>query len=112
MLDTLCTLVAQTINDQLMQFYSTTLLTQNLMSEETFLVTALAFKDHFLNTTASSFQTSLSLLQTIIQANNLVNRLRTNAILQSLSIESEWQSITWGCQLSTRYVFMSTIFLL
>ena len=45
MLHTLCELVSQTINDQLIQFYSTTLLTENLISEETFLATIIASKE-------------------------------------------------------------------
>jgi len=84
MLQTLCTLVSHTINDQLIQFYSTTLLTDNLLSEETFLATILASKDQFLNTTTSLFQTSLSLLRTVVQGNSLVNRLQTNYYQQPL----------------------------
>jgi hypothetical protein len=78
MLRTLCTLVSQTINEQLIQFYSTTLLTENLVSEDTFLATTRASKYQFLNTTTSSFQTSLNSLRTIIHADNIVNRLGTN----------------------------------
>jgi hypothetical protein len=81
MLRTLCTLVSQNINDQLVQFYSTTLLTETLISQETFLATTLAAKDQFLNTTASSFQTSLNSLRTIIHADNIANRLETNYLL-------------------------------
>jgi hypothetical protein len=83
MLRTLCTLVSQTINDQLIQFYSTTLLTENLVSEDTFLATTLASKYQFINTTTSSFQTSLNSLRTIIEANNIVNRLETNYLLST-----------------------------
>jgi hypothetical protein len=81
MLRTLCTLVSQTINDQLIQFYSTILLTESLISQETFLATTFAAKDQFVNTTASSFQTSLNSLRTIIHADNIVNRLGTNYLL-------------------------------
>jgi hypothetical protein len=81
MLRTLCTLVSQTINDQLIQFYSTTLLTETLLSQETFLATTFAAKDQFLNTTASSFQTSLNSFRTIIHADNILNRLGTNYLL-------------------------------
>jgi hypothetical protein len=81
MLRTLCTLVSQTINDQLIQFYSTTLLTETLISQETFLATTFAAKDQFVSTTASSFQTSLNSLRTIIHADNIVNRLGTNYLL-------------------------------
>jgi hypothetical protein len=81
MLRTLCTLVSQNINDQLVQFYSTTLLTESLISQETFLATTFAAKNQFVNTTASSFQTSLNSLRTIIHADNIVNRLGTNYLL-------------------------------
>jgi hypothetical protein len=90
MLQTLCTLVSQTINDQLIQFYSTRLLTENLLSEDTFLATTLASKDQFLNTTASSFQTSLNLLRTIIQGNGILNRLETNYIIETMDAKGEW----------------------
>jgi hypothetical protein len=88
MLRTLCTLVSQTINDQLIEFHSTRLLTENLLSEETFLATTFSSKDQFLNMTASSFQTSLNSLRTTIQQNGIVNRLETNfqLIFSSLTI--------------------------
>jgi hypothetical protein len=94
MLQTLCTLVSQNINDQLIQFYSTSLLTENLISEETFLATILASKNQFLNTTASSFQTSLTSLRTIVQGNAILNRLGTNYYSQLQSSEYEEYSST------------------
>jgi hypothetical protein len=87
MLRTLCTLVSQTINDQLIQFYSTTLLTETLLSQETFIATTFAAKDEFLNTTASSFQTSLNSLRTIIRADTIVNRLGTSFLLSTAMLK-------------------------
>jgi hypothetical protein len=96
MLRTLCTLVSQTINDRLIQFYSTTLVTENLVSEETFLAAILASKNQFLNTTASSFQTSLDILRTVVQGNNLVNRLETNYNLQTYYYEGKWYDLSYN----------------
>ena len=81
MLRTLCILVSQTIDDQLIQFYATTLLTETVISEETFLATILASKDQFLNATASSFKTAINSLRIIIQADGIVNRLQTNYVI-------------------------------
>ena len=89
MLRTLCTLVSQTINDQLIEFHSTTLLTENLLSEETFLATTLASKDQFLNMAASSFQTSLNSLRTIIDTDGIANRLETNFRLNVISFNEQ-----------------------
>ena len=85
MLRTLCTLVSQTINDRLIEYHSTTLLTENLLSEEIFLATTLASKDQFLNMTASSFQTSLNSLRAITQENGIINRLETSFLWRSIS---------------------------
>ncbi|CAF1364363.1 unnamed protein product [Adineta steineri] len=89
MLRTLCILVSQTINDELIQFYSLTLLTENLVSEETFLATILASKDQVINMTASSFQTSLSVLRAFIQGNGLLNRLGSNYRLMNVFLAQD-----------------------
>jgi len=57
------------------------------------LATTLASKDQFLNTTASSFQTSLNLLRTIIHGNNIVNRLETNYYLETTEYYGYWYSL-------------------
>ena len=93
MLRTLCTLVSQTMNDRLIEFYSTTVLTNNPLSAETFLAIILPSKDHFLKMTASSIQTSLNSLRTIVQRNGIVNRLETNFLLQILYYNGEQFSL-------------------
>ena len=94
MLNTLCILVSQTINDQLIPFYSTTLLTENVISEETFVATTNASKDQFINQTKSLFQTSLNSLRTVIESNSIVNQLETNYHLYTLQQkDNQWDSI-------------------
>ena len=87
MLSTLCILVSQTINDQLIPFYSTTLLTENVISEETFVATTNASKDQFISTTISLFQTSLNSLRIVIESNSIDNRLGTHFLLQTLQLQ-------------------------
>ena len=99
MLSTLCILVSQTINDQLIPFYSTTLLTENVVSEETFVATTNASKDQFINTTTSLFQTSLNSLRTIIESNSINNRLETDSFLLTLQQkDNEWAEIVTAIQ--------------
>jgi hypothetical protein len=94
MLRTLCILVSQTINDQLIPFYSTTLLTENVLSEETFVATINASKDQFINTTTSLFQTSLNSLRTVIESNGIANRLGTDFLLQAIQEkDNKWESV-------------------
>ncbi|CAF4010727.1 unnamed protein product [Adineta steineri] len=93
MLQTLCILVSQTINDQLIQFYSLTLLTENLVSEEIFVATVLASKDQFINMTTSSVQTSLNILRTFMQGNALLNRLGTNYRLIDVLLDQTKQFV-------------------
>jgi hypothetical protein len=97
MLSTLCILVSQTINDQLIPFYFTTLLTENVLSEETFVAITNASKDQFINTTKSLFQTSLNSLRTVIESNNIANQLETNYLLQALQQKNnQWYSFMIG----------------
>jgi hypothetical protein len=90
MLRTLCTLISQTIDDRLINFYATALITNNLLSEEIFLATTLASKDQFIHTTASSFNISLNSLRSIIQGNNILNRLETNYHVSTIEIYTSW----------------------
>ncbi|CAF1529797.1 unnamed protein product [Didymodactylos carnosus] len=78
MLSTICKLVSQTVADQLVEFYTTTLLTENLLTEEIFLANAQGVRDQFTNTTRNSFLTSLNAIRAIVQGNGIVNRLGTN----------------------------------
>ncbi|CAF1142146.1 unnamed protein product [Didymodactylos carnosus] len=94
MLRTLCKLVSQTIDDQLIEFYSTTLLTESAISEDTFLATANATKQQFIDITAASFVTSLNSVQTVVQGNAIANRLATNYYLLTFFHKNNWYDIS------------------
>ena len=90
MLHTLCTLASQAIDDQLVEFYATSLLTVNAISQETFLLSAEAAQAQVINATKSTFLTSLNSLRITIQGNAIVNRLETNYQLYTRVYANEW----------------------
>ncbi|CAF1041734.1 unnamed protein product [Adineta steineri] len=79
MLRTLCVLAKQTIDDQLVSFYSTILLTENTISEDIFLANINAARDQFKNASANDFIITLSSVILMGSVNTFVNnRLETN----------------------------------
>ncbi|CAF4020073.1 unnamed protein product [Adineta steineri] len=81
MLRTLCLLAKQTIDDQLISFYSTILLTENTISEDIFLANINAIRDQFIATSANDFIITLDSVLLMGFVNNKVqNRLDTNWI--------------------------------
>ncbi|CAF0738151.1 unnamed protein product [Adineta steineri] len=79
MIRTLCALSSQTINEQLIVFYSTVLLTENTISEDTFLANINAAHDQFINATENNFVITLKSVLLVALVNNLIiNRLQTN----------------------------------
>ncbi|UJR34632.1 hypothetical protein I4U23_027409 [Adineta vaga] len=84
MLNLLCQLVSSTIDDELIKFYSTSLVTEYVISRTAWNAIINASSDQFLITIANTFVTLLNSLKTTIQGNNIVNRLQTN-----------WQIVTF-----------------
>ncbi|CAF4073640.1 unnamed protein product, partial [Adineta steineri] len=79
MLRTLCVLAKQTIDDRLISFYSTILLTENTISEDIFLANIYATRDQFINASATDFIITLdSVILMGLVSNAVINRLETN----------------------------------
>ncbi|CAF0796413.1 unnamed protein product [Adineta steineri] len=78
MLRTLCALASKKINDQLIVFYLTELLTENAISEDTFLANIQAARDQFIAASASEFVITLDSFLSVAQVINAINRLETN----------------------------------
>ncbi|CAF3955137.1 unnamed protein product [Adineta steineri] len=79
MLRTLCVLAKQTIDDELISFYSTILLTENIISEDIFLANINASRDQFINASATDFMITLdSVILMGLVSNAVINRLETN----------------------------------
>ena len=78
MLTVLCQLVSSTIDDQLIEFYSTSLFTEKLISNATLNAFSNAAKNDFLSLTAKSFAILINSFRAITQGNNILNRLETN----------------------------------
>ncbi|CAF3670536.1 unnamed protein product, partial [Adineta steineri] len=79
MLRTLCVLAKQTIDDRLISFHSTVLLTENTISEDIFLANINAIRDQFTNASANDFIITLDSVILMGLVNNMVmNRLETN----------------------------------
>ncbi|CAF1041715.1 unnamed protein product [Adineta steineri] len=78
MLRTLCVLAKQTIDDQLVSFYSTILLTENTISEDIFLANINAIREQFKATSKNDFIITLdSILLMGLVSNGVYNRLET-----------------------------------
>ncbi|CAF1112041.1 unnamed protein product [Adineta steineri] len=79
MLRTLCVLAKQTIDDELISFYSTILLTENTISEDIFLANINAIRDQFKNASAHDFIITLdSIILMGLVSDVVINRLETN----------------------------------
>ncbi|CAF4399848.1 unnamed protein product, partial [Adineta steineri] len=86
MLRTLCVLAKQTIDGQLISFYSTILLTENTISEDIFLANINATRDQFINASANDFTITLdSVILMGLVSNFVINRLGTHWKLYLLS---------------------------
>ncbi|CAF3605536.1 unnamed protein product, partial [Adineta steineri] len=98
MLRTLCVLARQTIDDQLISFYSTILLTENIISEDIFLANIHAIRDQFIATSANDFIITLDSVLLMGLVNNMVmNRLGTNLELLLalyMNYTEKWEA--WG----------------
>ncbi|CAF4444024.1 unnamed protein product, partial [Adineta steineri] len=74
----LCVLAKQTIDDQLISFYSTILLTENTISEDIFLANINAARDQFINVSANDFTITLdSVILMGLVNEGIINRLGT-----------------------------------
>ena len=94
MLRTLCMLASQTIHDRLITFYSTILLTNNAISEDTFLNNINAARDQYVNTSTANFMITLNSVLLIGQFDDmLINRLLTNRILYVISTHDK--TLSW-----------------
>ncbi|CAF4022012.1 unnamed protein product [Adineta steineri] len=79
MLRTLCVLAKQTIDDELISFYSTILLTENTISEDIFLANIHATRDQFINVSVNDFTITLdSVILMGIVDTGIINRLGTH----------------------------------
>ncbi|CAF1273140.1 unnamed protein product [Didymodactylos carnosus] len=87
MIQSLCSLVSVTIDDQLIEFDTSTLFSETILSEQTFNATVEALQDQFTQTTAKSFQISLNSLSNIAQDNQITNRLETDTHLAYIYYE-------------------------
>lgn len=90
---TICMLASQTINDRLITFNSTILLTENVISEDTFLSNMHASRDQYVSASANYFMITLNSVLLIGQFNDMmINRLLTSWILYLGSIRSSQTS--------------------
>ena len=96
LLRTICILASETINDQLIVFYSKIFLTTNVISEGTFLNNIYADRDQFLNTSSANFVTTLNTVLLAGQFSGILNnRLLTNyALLFGFLVDNYNVSIT------------------
>ncbi|CAF0897908.1 unnamed protein product [Adineta steineri] len=102
MLRTLCVLAKQTIDDELVSFYSTTLLTENTISEDIFLANINATRDQFIATSANDFIITLDSVLLIGGVSVFViNRLETNWNLLLYVYQNIYFSPDWISQLYT-----------
>ncbi|CAF1332855.1 unnamed protein product, partial [Didymodactylos carnosus] len=109
MLKILCALVSQTIDDQLIQLQTTTLFSESVQPDNIILANAEAIREQFVNTTSNSFSAALNTIRTVLQGNQIVNRLKTNyqlaipstrSTVQQLSHTAEYSSVNDSCMCS------------
>ncbi|CAF0795480.1 unnamed protein product [Adineta steineri] len=99
MLRTLCVLAKQTIDDQLISFYSTILLTENTISEDIFLANIHASRDQFINASATDFIITLdSVILMGLVSNAVINRLETNWYMNLYYYQNNGPFDAWGGQ--------------
>lgn len=96
MLRTLCTLASQTITDHSNLFLSSHLLTENVITEDTFLANMQAAHDQFVSTATNSFQTTLNSFRLLVQGNGIINRLQTNYRTFTVFFNQLWYAATIG----------------
>ena len=96
MLRTLCTLTSQTIADHSNLFLSSHLLTENVITEDTFLANIQAAHDQFISTATNSFQTALNSFRLLVQGNGIINRLQTNYRTFTVFFNQLWYAATIG----------------
>ncbi|CAF4423052.1 unnamed protein product, partial [Adineta steineri] len=99
MLRTLCASAKQTINDQLISFYSTVLLTDNAISQDIFLANINATRDQFIATSANDFIITLDSVILMASANvNVNNRLGTFWRFSMLFAPYNQVFLTWASE--------------
>ncbi|CAF3562548.1 unnamed protein product [Adineta steineri] len=99
MLRTICVLAKQTIDDQLISFYSTILLTENIISKDIFLANIHASRDQFINASATDFIITLdSVILMGLVSNSVINRLETNWNIDLYYYQNNGPFDAWGGQ--------------
>ena len=90
MIKTLCQFSSVKISEQLIVFYMNMLVTENIISEETFNATIYASQNHFISTLARSFLLSLNAFRRTVQGNAIGNQLQTNHRLYTFEFAGTW----------------------
>ncbi|CAF1409700.1 unnamed protein product [Adineta steineri] len=97
MLRTLCVLAKQTIDDELISFYSSILLTEDTISEDIFLANINATRDQFIATSANDFIIILDSVILMGSVNQMViNRLGTDWALFLFLDQAKEYIPGWG----------------
>ncbi|CAF1522962.1 unnamed protein product [Adineta ricciae] len=86
MLKTLCNIASQIINDQLVEFYSTTLLSETVYSLSSVNATINAARDVFIATTENQLLLALHILSDIEEGSPAINQLNSNYIIDTFYV--------------------------
>ncbi|CAF1529605.1 unnamed protein product [Adineta ricciae] len=114
-LNTLCNLVKQTINNRLIQFYSTQYVSSSVVPSETFSLQVDSFISQFISSMTNDFLLSLSSIRQMIQSNALLSALLTNYNLYEYSsILFVYSSARWfgncSCATSAKCIYQAAIY--
>ena len=93
MLNLMCQLAAATVDDQLIKFYSSSLVTENVISRTEWAAIVGASKDQFVSTITDSFLTALNSFTAVIQGNNIDNQLGTNWLMTHITINGLYTDV-------------------
>ena len=91
MLKSLCELVSQFVDNQLIEFYNKTLFSEIIQSPLILNATIKSITEQFKSTTSNLFLETLNTIRTVIQQNQFVNRLKTNFQLATHPVGIIWQ---------------------
>ncbi|CAF1542592.1 unnamed protein product, partial [Adineta ricciae] len=114
-LSAFCNLVQQTINNRLIQFYSTQYVSSSVVPSETFSLQVDSFISQFISSMTNDFLLSLSSIRQMIQSNALLSGLLTNYNLYEYSsILFVYSSARWfgncSCATSAKCVYQAAFY--
>ena len=114
-LNAFCDLVKQTINNRLIQFYSTQYVTASVVPSETFSLQIDSFVSQFISSMTDGFLSSLFTIRQMTQINALLSGQLTNYYLYTDSSTQYVYSYMWSygncsCATSAKCVYQAAIY--